>query len=153
MKKLFLTLIITVTALAAVSCSDDPSDKVVGSYNCTVNISTRYSKAGEWRDTTYTRGNGTLTLGKIDESTVYARVESPRLDLDETFEVVRLNDWHNEANLSTDKDSVYIQGHQYKADFSGTVVYESHAVAVSLRVNNYPNSNGKYIISLTNSSY
>jgi len=153
MKKVFLSLIITLSALAVASCSDDTSDKVVGAYNCSVNISTRYSKAGEWHDTTYTRGNGTLTLSKIDETTVCARIESPRLDIDETFDVVRLTDWHNEANLSTDKDSVYIQGHQYQADFSGTVVYESHTVAVSLRVNSYPNSNGKYIISLTNSSF
>lgn len=146
------------------ACSDEPpADKVKGSYSCNVIAYSRYLKSeryqtpsGQYRDTTYYRdttftyGNGNAVIEKIDDNTVSVRITNNRLNIDETYDVVHLSDFNYQSNLSSTKDSITIKYNRYQADFSGTVTYDPKAIALSLRVKNYPGSYSKYILTFNN---
>ena len=139
MKKLRLLLAL-VAALAFTACSDEPvADRIAGSYDCAVVVNTRYNSHGTMRDTTYNyEGNGSVSITKVDNNTARVRIASTRIGIDHTFERVSLSDGNYVGNLST---------------VSGSVTYDPRSIALSLRIKNYPNSYGKYIVSFTSHKY
>ena len=135
------------------ACSDEPSvDRIKGSYNCEAQLFTRYQKNGKWRDTSYVyRLDNSVVIAKVDDNTVSVKAHSKKWG-DAVVENVGCSDIHYEASFG--RTGTYtLSNHSYPADISGTVSYETRRMAVSVRVNNYPNSGGKYIISFSNSSY
>ncbi len=154
MKKLRLLLAL-VAALAFTACSDEPvADRIAGSYDCAVVVNTRYNSHGTMRDTTYNyEGNGSVSITKVDDNTARVRIASTRIGIDHTFERVSLSDGNYVGNLSTVSGPVTIRGTSYEADFSGSVTYDPRSIALSLRIKNYPNSYGKYIVSFTSHKY
>ena len=149
MKTRILAGILSAAVLFAACADDAPAEKVKGSYNCKVTVNSHYQKNGEWRDTTYTYGNGSVSIGKIDDNIATVKLTNSRLNIDETYDTVRLTDFNYQVNLSTSKDSIGINGSRYKALFSGTVTADPKTIALSLKVENYPYSSGKYILSFT----
>jgi hypothetical protein len=146
--KRILPLIALVLLLA--SCSKEPpADQIKGSYNCEARLYTRYQKGGQWRDTVYvSRNNNSVIITKVDDNTVSVRAPSNRWGTAEV-EQASCTDYNYEASFG-DMGTLTTSGHTYDADISGTVAYDNHALSVSVRVTNYPNSGGKYILTWFN---
>ena len=152
MKKITLLLL---GIIAFNACSKEPpADKIKGSYGCNVNLYTRYMKNGKWRDTSYvSTTNNAVVLEKIDENTVSVKATSKKWG-EAICTAAKISDFNYEANFSGNgNDTLYVNGKKYVADISGTVSYDSRSMAVSVRVPNFPNSGGKYILAFTNTSY
>lgn len=163
MKHIKPPLLLLLGAIAFAACSDEPpADKIKGSYGCKVAAYTRYQKQGRYlapngqyrdtiyyRDTVYSYGNGSVSISRNSDKNVSVTLKNTRLGINESYESVSLSDYSYEANLSSSKDSITINSRRYEAIFSGTVNYDSKAIALSLKVKNYPSSYGKYILSFT----
>ena len=152
MKKIALLLL---GVIAFTACSKEaPADKIKGSYGCEVHLYTRYMKNGQWRDTAYVSStNNAVVIEKIDDNHVSIRATSKKWG-EGIAPVASISDFNYEANFSgDDRDTLYVNGKKYPADISGTVSYESRAMAVSIRVPNFPNSGNKYILAFTNNVY
>ncbi|MBP3762675.1 MAG: hypothetical protein J6I49_02220 [Bacteroidales bacterium] len=156
MHKTIPTLLAVALAASLAACADDPvADRVAGGYDCAITVATRYYKGDKLRDTLYVYpdNSGKVSISKVDDNTVKVSVESSRLRINKVFDTVHLTDWNYQANLTASKDTLSVNGYRCAADFSGSVTYDPRAIAVSLRVENYPGSNGKYIVSFANHSY
>ena len=147
--KRILPLIALVLLLA--SCSKEPpADQIKGSYNCEARLYTRYQKGGQWRDTVYvSRNNNSVLITKVDDNTVSVKATSKKWG-DAVAESASCSDYNYEASFGSTDTLTTTSGHEYDADISGTVAYESHALSVSVRIKNYPNSGGKYILTWFN---
>ncbi|MBR1549520.1 MAG: hypothetical protein IJ634_02665 [Bacteroidales bacterium] len=148
MKKVLLLMLL---ALTLASCSSEPpADQIVGSYNCEARLYTRYKKGDQWRDTSYvSKQNNTVVITKVDDNTVAVKASSKKWG-DAVVEKASCSDYNYEASFGGTGTLAASGGHNYDADISGTVSYDSRALSVSARVTNYPNSGGKYILSFTN---
>lgn len=139
--------------MAFVACSKEPpADKIKGSYGCEVRLYTRYMKNGKWRDTSYvSTSNNAVVIERIDDDHVSIKATSKKWGK-AIAPVAGISDFNYQANFSGDgRDTLYLEnGQKYPADISGTVSYESHDMAVSVRVPNFPNSGNKYILAFTN---
>ena len=149
MKKIILPLI-TLAALAVTACSKEPpADQIKGSYNCEARLDTRYMKNGQWRDTSYvSKTSNSVIIQKVDDKTVSITAHSNKWG-DAVVESASVSDYNYSANFGG--DGTYTRNNtSYSANISGTVTYDSHDMSVSVRVTNYPQSGGKYILSFTN---
>ena len=148
MEKIAL-LLLGVIAFAA--CSDDPpADKIKGSYNCEARLDTRYMKNGSWRDTSYvSKAGNNVIIQKVDDNTVSITAHSNKWG-DAAVENASISDYNYSANFGG--NGTYTRSNtSYDASISGTVTYDSHNMSLSVRVTNYPQSGGKYILSFINS--
>lgn len=138
--------------LFAACSKEPPADKIKGSYGCEVHLYTRYKKGAEWRDTSYvSKENNSVVITKVDDNTVSIRAVSKKWG-EAVATAAKISDFNYQANFSG-SGTLATNSRSYDADISGTVSYDSHVMAVSVRVPSYPNSGNKYILAFTNSKY
>ncbi len=139
--------------LIVASCSDDPApDRIKGSYNCVTRLDTRYKKGDQWRDTAYiSKSNNSVIIKKIDDNHVSIQASSKKWG---TIEVAtaEADDFNYAANVAGLGSLSAANGQTYDANVTGTVSYESHAMTISARISDYPNSYGKYILTWYNTT-
>ncbi len=154
-------LLLAALGILFVACTDDPAaDQVVGSYSCNVAAYTRYAKHTQYttphgerrdtivyRDTSYTYGKGSVSLSKIDDNNVAMDLKCSSLSLEEHYDRVHLEEYSYQAGLTTSKDTVTIWSKRYKATLSGNATYDPKSISLTLRVEGYPNSYGRYNLS------
>lgn len=150
MKKIFILLLSVVTFIA---CSKEPpADKIKGSYGCEVRLFTRYQKNGQWRDTSYiSKDNNSVVISRVDDKTVAIKATCKKWG-EGIATTVSIEDNNYQANFSG-SGTFTVNSKTYDAMIDGSCGYDSHDIAVSVRVTGptFPSGSGnKYILSFTN---
>lgn len=150
MKKITLLLL---CIIAFIACSKEPlADRIKGSYGCEVRLLTRYQKDGKWRDTSYiSKENNSVVISRVDDNTVAIKATCKKWG-EGVATTVSIDDNNYAANFSG-SGTFMANGKTYDAMIDGSCGYDSHDIAVSVRIvgSTFPSGSGnKYILSFTN---
>ena len=131
-------------ALALASCQKPAAERLAGGYTCVSNAVVGVD------DHPIKTDNETVSISRIDDNTVKITTRSRRWGEAE-FEHVEISDYNSTCNFSGDgKARMPGVNTPYDAYLSGSFVYDSKALAVSVSVKGY---SSRCVITFTNTEY